>query len=218
MFYAESSSGRLRLGDIVTGYVTAVPKQQEPITSSFVNYNIDVALPLNLVVLTPCCSIGEKTLSVVPLESIIDAKRKSFFKNSNYRNDMTLLNQPHLPNEWRELGENVTFDAEDNPLYTYDHLFFYAEDAHLPKYIVRLKSDESRIEFEARYYLIDFRNICKVKCDCIASEDERKSNFESHLAKMLSSKILELSIDSRSDLRKKLAFYFSRVPREDQIE
>ncbi|MGB5101037.1 MAG: hypothetical protein WBN94_10635 [Methanothrix sp.] len=218
MFYAETSSGRLRLGDIVTGYVTAIPKQQEPITSSFVNYNIDVALPLHLVVLTPCCSIGEKTLSVVPLESIIEAKRKTFFKNKNYRKDMTLLNLPHLPKDWRELGENVSFDAGDMPLYTYDHLFFYAEDSRLPRYTVKMKSDDAKIEFEARYYLIDFRNICKIKCDCIASEDEGKPNFENLLTKMMSSKILELSIDARSDLRKKIAFYFSRVPKEDQIE
>lgn len=218
MFYSQMPSKMLRLGDIVTGYVTAIPKQQEPITNSFINYNIDVALPSYLVILTPCCSIGEKTLSIAPLQTIVEAKRKSFFKNENYKTNMTLLNQAHLPSEWRELGENVSFEVNDTPLYTYDHLFFYAEDQRLNEYSVKLKSDSTKIEFDSRYYVIDFRNISKVKCECIASEDEGKPNFKDLLAKMLSSKILELSIDARSDLRRKLAFYFSRVPREDLLD
>ena len=44
MFYAARSSGKLRLGDVVSGYVTAIPRQDEPIKDSFVGYDIDVKL------------------------------------------------------------------------------------------------------------------------------------------------------------------------------
>jgi len=131
---------------------------------------------------------------------------------------MTLLNRPHLPERWRELGEEVTIDSEVEPIYAYDNLFIYAEDQLLPKYPVKLILKKDKFEeFEAGYYFIDFRNISKVKCTCIAAEEEEKPNYDDLLMKMLSSKILELSISARSDLRNKLAFYFSRTPAEDLI-
>ncbi|MCK9441194.1 MAG: hypothetical protein M0Q13_07215 [Methanothrix sp.] len=215
-FYANKSSRTLRLGDVVSGFVTAIPTQDEPITKSFVNYNVEVKLPSYLVVLTPCCSIKEKTISLAPL---VEAKRKPFFKNKNYREDMTLLNQPHLPNEWRELGEEVSSDSDGEAIYAYDTLFIYAEDPRLPKYPVKIPIEGKKFEeFEAGYYFIDFRNISKVKCSCIAHEEEKKPNYEDLLLKMLSSKILEISIDARADLRNKLAYYYLRVPKEDLIE
>ena len=85
----------------------------------------------HLVVLTPCCSIKEKIISVVPL---IEAKRKPFFKNENYRRDMTLLNKPRLPKEWRDLGEEVTSKSEEEAIYAYDNLFIFPENDLLKKY------------------------------------------------------------------------------------
>jgi hypothetical protein len=129
---------------------------------------------------------------------------------------MTLLNQPHLPERWQEFGEEVTTISEVDPIYTNDNLFIYAEDKLLPKYRVKIPSEKNTFEeFEAGYYFIDFRNISKVKCACVVAEEEENPNYKDLLMKMLSSKILELSIDTRSDLRNKLAFYFSRRPAED---
>jgi hypothetical protein len=220
MFYAEQSSGKLRFGDVVSGYVTAVPNQEKPIVESFVGYEVRVKLDPHLVVLTPCCSIKEKTMCVVPL---IEAKRRSlFFENENYRKDMTLLNHPLLPREWRELGEQeVTSESEEEQMYVHDSLFIYLENIQLPKYKVKTKNKENKVEeFEAGYYYIDFRNISNVKCSCIAHEKEGKPKpkYDELLMQMLSSKKLELSIDTRSDLRNKLAYYFLRVPEEDRRE
>ena len=215
MFYTENPSNTLRLGDVVTGYITAVPNQKEPIRNNFAEYNLDIKHPNYLVVLTPCCSIGEKTLSVAPLTTILDAKRKKFFANPYFRGDMTLINYPHTFREWKDLGhEDVTDPAgSGEKLYTLDNLFVYAEDLRLKSYNVNVRKEE----FESRYYIIDFRNVTKIKCDCIVSDNEKVRNYDTLLEKTMASKIIELSIDSRASLREKLAYYYSRPPKEDCI-
>ncbi|HPA98186.1 MAG TPA: hypothetical protein PLQ24_06200, partial [Methanothrix sp.] len=72
--------------------------------------------------------------------------------------------------------------------------------------------------FEGEYYFIDFTNITRVNCACIAHEKENKPNYRDLLMKMLSSKILELSIEARSDLRNKLAYYYLRIPDLDKMD
>jgi hypothetical protein len=216
MFYAEQSSGKLRFGDVVSGYVTAIPDQEKPIVESFVGYGVRVNLDPNLVVLTPCCSIKEHAMSVAPL---IPARRRSlFFKNENYKKDMTLLNYPRLPKEWRELGEEeVTSESEEAQVYVHDSIFIYSDNKQLPRYNVKLNKD---VEFESGYYYIDFRYITNVKCSCIVheAEDIPKPKYDALLLQMLSSKKLELSVETRSDLRNKLAYYFLRIPEEDRQE
>ena len=124
MFYADTFSNGLRLGDVVLGYVTAVPNQPEPIRNAFINYSVDVRLPSLLVVLTPCCSIKEKTIAVVPLINILDAERKIFFKNINFRKDMTLINYPHTLDEWKKLDQEVTeSDQDGKEKYAYESFF-----------------------------------------------------------------------------------------------
>lgn len=219
-FYAEGWSDNLRLGDIVTGYVLAEPHHMEPIKDSFVDYNVDVKLPLLLAVLTPCCSIGAKTVLLAPLWQV---KKKIIvlFKNLNYRNNMTLLNLPHSPDEWKQLDEDVTQDPNGKLTYSQDNLFFYAptEDEKLKKYHVRLKINANEYdEFESGYYVIDFRQASKVNCNCIVHEKDKRSDYKEALSKANGSKILELSKKSRSELRNKLAFYYSRIPDVDAIE
>jgi hypothetical protein len=216
LFYAKQFTNGLRLGDVVSGFVTATPSQDEPITKSFVGYKVDVKLDPYLVVLTPCCSIERKTISVAPL---IEAKRSTFFKNEKYKKNMILLNQPRLPREWRELGEDeITAESEDEEIYTNCSIFIYAGHPLLPKYNVKIPLGEKKFDvFEGEYYLIDFRNISKVNCACIAHEKEGKTNYSDMLMKMTSSKILELSIEARSDLRNKLAYYYLRIPEVDKI-
>lgn len=214
MFYAEQSSGKLRFGDVVSGYVTAVPDQQTPLIDSFIGYGIKVNLDPYLVILTPCCSIKQQRMSVAPLNQ---ARRRSmFFKNENYKKDMTLLNHPRLPKEWRELGEEeVTAESEEEQVYVHDSIFIYSENKQLPVYNVKLGKDEP---FESGFYYIDFRHITNVRCSCIVHEEEDipKPKYDTFLSQMQSSKKLELSVDTRSDLRNKLAYYFLRVPDEDR--
>jgi hypothetical protein len=219
-FYAEQWSDNLRLGDIVTGYVLADPNHIEPIKNSFVDYRVDVKLPPLLAVLTPCCSIGAKTVLMAPLERV-SRIIVVLFKNLNYRNDMTLLNLPHSPEEWKQLDEDVTPDPSGKLTYSQDNLFFYAptEDETLKKYLVTLKKNGNEFEkFESGYYLIDFRQASKVNCNCIVHEKDKRTDYNEALIKARGTKILELSKKSRSELRDKLAFYYSRIPDVDLIE
>jgi hypothetical protein len=215
MFYADRPGKILRMGDVVSGYISAVPNQKEPFNENFADYSLDIKHPVYLVVLTPCCSIGEKTISLAPLETIIDAGRKKFFSNPKFKQDMTLINSPRTIEEWRELGhQDITGENDGkSKLYAFDNFFIYAEDSHLVSYDVTVRGEN----FKSRYYLIDFRNACKMKCNCIVAETERIQNREPLLEKAASSKILELSIESRACLREKLAFYYRRIPKEDLI-
>ncbi len=128
---------------------------------------------------------------------------------------MTLINYPHTFLEWKELGHEDVTDPEGSgkKLYTFDNLFVYAEDLRLKSYNVTVRKDE----FESRYYIVDFRNMTKIKCDCIVSENERVGNYDTLLKIAMASKILELSIDTRASLREKLAYYYRRPPKEDCI-
>lgn len=143
MFYTDKPSNALRLGDIVTGYITVTPNQKEPFKENISDYNLDIRHPSYLVVLTPCCSIGEKTISLAPLESVLDAGRKMLFKNSKFRQDMTLINSPHTQQEWKELGHDDITGENDtvNRLYAFDNLFIYAEDKRLLNYEVVVRKE-----------------------------------------------------------------------------
>ena len=55
--------------------------------------------------------------------------------------------------------------------------------------------------------MIDFRNIYKLSCEKIITPKDAP----------LESKCLQLSIQARSDLRTKIADYYARVPKEDEI-
>lgn len=215
MFYASTFSPGLRLGDIVSGYATAIPDQSEPIRANFIDYSVDIKVPSLLVVLTPCCSIKGKTIAVVPLLTILEAERKKFFINPNFREDMTLINLPHTIEEWEYLGHKVTEDEQEGrEKYTLESLFIYAEDPRLPEYDVIIRGET----FKSSYHVIDFRNASKVNCDCIIHEEDKNKypNYDDLLEKVNSTKKLELDPKARETLRRKLAFYYRRIPKEDK--
>ena len=219
MFFvsAENSSPFLRLGDVVRGYIPAISKMKEPMIDNFVDSNVDVQLqiPKLMVVLTPCCSIKEKRISLTP---IIHA-RKSLYENPHFRNDLTIINrkmEPEKtlsPEKWAALTiEERTLKLEKGIVYTLEHLFIYEKSLPwLPEYPLRLKGGE-RISGE--YYEFDFRNATKVECEFIIHPDENNFTEESR-QKVLCTKILELSKENRKDLRDKLADYYGRPPKED---
>jgi len=110
MFYEDQKkSNFLRLGDVVKGFVSAVPEMDEPFTDKkFVNYKVTVELPKLLVVLTPCCSIGDEKISVVSLEEV--GLRSDLFKIPYLKEDMTRVNRKMkaknaiIPQKWDTLG------------------------------------------------------------------------------------------------------------------
>ncbi len=210
MFYAEETDNYLRFGDVVRGYILPNTTIKEPILSfksESHNYTIDVEMPYS-VVLTPCCSIGESTISLTPLIKV----RSNFFKNPYFAEDLTRINrmmepqQAHSPDEWEKfsLEEQQRYLAEEIN-YALLNLFIYEESEKFKKYTLRRR--------EITYYMINFKNIYTTKCTMIKRPEELKPED----APIIESKVLQLSIQARSELRDKIAYYYSRIPEEDEI-
>lgn len=77
-------------------------------------------------------------------------------------------------------------------------------EAHdlFPVYDVHLRSGP----IKERARVIDFRHTFRLQCDKILEA----SNFP------IDSKVLELTVDSRSELRLKVAQFYGRIPQEDR--
>jgi len=211
MFYAYEPSPVLRFGDVVKGYVSTDLVITEPILSYPSlgnNYKIEIEVPKYSVILTPCCSIGKSTICVAPFIKVLG----DFLKNSYFTEDLTRINRPLLPNQlmstedWDKLTperqEQIINAGEEYPLLQY---FVYAEHDLFDKYLLR--------GHEISYYMIDFKNVQKIKCSKIQRPEPRKPLDKA----IIGSKILELSIEARRDLREKIAYFFSRVPDEDRL-
>ena len=67
--------------------------------------------------------------------------------------------------------------------------------------------DRKGDNIETKYYMIDFKNIHKLNCDKINSPEDAP----------LQSKCLQLSVQTRSELREKISNYYARIPKEDLI-
>ena len=212
MFYQEEIQNILRFGDVLKGYISTHPKIKQPFSikefEGF-NYNIDVDMPNYSVVLTPCCSIGEHTLSLTPLIEL----RSSIMKNSNFVKDFTIINRPMEserripPDKWKKLSEDEKQrQREEKKSYVLLSLFIYEKHDLFPKYTLKGK--------EINYYMIDFRNTFKLNCEMIKAQDGKQQEFN----QITKSKFLQLSIEARSQLRDKLSYYYGREPEEDKIQ
>ena len=201
----------LRLGDVVRGYISTIPTIKEPILSSQsegYNYKIDIGMPNYSVVLTPCCSIEEGVISLTPLMKV----RSDFFKNPYFAEDLTKINrrmepqQAHPPDEWEKLNlEEKQRRLAGEMNFALLNFFIYEENERFEKYTVRSR--------EIRYYMIDLRNSYTIKCAMIKGPEKAKPED----APIIESKVLQLSIQARSELRDKIAYYYSRKPKEDKI-
>jgi len=207
----EKVDNILRFGDVVRGYVLSNPTIKEPISplkSESHNYKIDIEMPTYSVVLTPCCSIGESTISLTPLIKV----RSNFFKNPYFAEDLTRINrkmepqQAHSPDEWEKFSpeEKQRYLAEGIN-YALLNLFIYEENEIFKKYLLRQQ--------EIGGYMIDFKNIYTIKCAMI----KRPEKVKPEDAPIIESKVLQLSGQTRSELRDKIAYYYSKIPEEDEI-
>lgn len=194
----------LRFGDVLKGYILAATNIDEPNLNN--NYKIDINLPTYCIVLSPCCSIGDKIISLSPLIGLNGA----FFKNPYFAEDLTRINRKMQPQEAipPKVWENLPIKEKEKRLeegYAYAFLEFFVYDKHelFPNYTVNRKEEN----IETNYYMIDFRNAFKVSCEKIITPKNAP----------LESKFLQLSIKSRSELRDKLAYYYARVPKEDML-
>lgn len=208
MFYEEHMDNALRFGDIIKGFVLATPDIKQPFIGTINNlYKIDIEIPIYSVVLSPCCSIGDKMISLSPLINLYG----TFFNNPFFVDDLTLINKKMKPeyafppDVWERMpGEKKQeYLAQGDEVYAFVELFIYKNHDLLPSYTINRRQGN----IETNYYMIDFRNIYKLKCDRIIKPDNAP----------LESKCLQLTIQSRSDLRDKISAYFARIPLEDQM-
>ena len=80
MFYEKDIGNALRFGDVLRGYIAITPNIKSPLLMpSALNegYNIDINLPIFSAIISPCCSIGDNTISLTPLIEV----RNAFFNN-----------------------------------------------------------------------------------------------------------------------------------------
>ncbi len=199
----------LRFGDVLRGYIVASPKITEPFTViPHSDYQIEILNPDFVVVLSPCCSIGDSTILLSPLIKL----KKSFFDNPYFSSDMTNINrrmtpQQTLPPEvWDKLpldekkkreGEGFTYSFLDN--------FVFGEHEIFSPYF---PSEKDKVKYrETRQYMIDFKNTYRISCDKI------KRNGTD----LTKSKVFQLTVPMRQELRDKIAHFYSRIPQEDII-
>jgi len=203
MFYQEEIQKELRFGDVLRGYILAVPNIEEPKLN--IDFKIEVKMPDFCVVLSPCCSIGDKIISLSPLIPVLS----DFFDNPYFKDDLTRINREMLPQQsvsphvWECLpSEEKEKRLSVGKTFAFVALFIYGENKLFPEYIIRTDRN-----FKTRFYMIDFRNTYRLNCRKIVNAKDFP----------LESKYLQLSIDTRSELRYKIAKYYSRVPKEDKV-
>ncbi|MCP3685578.1 MAG: hypothetical protein GY861_23250 [bacterium] len=206
MFYTNESSKALRFGDVVKGFITSTPQIESPSpTSLHANCTIHVDSTQLAIVMTPCCSIRDKTISLTPLSGILPR----YFLNSYFKEDLTRINRTMSPQNtlpaqaWDKLKqEEKERRIQEGEVYAETNIFIYALHDLLPKYQYSKKSSEL-----TNYHMIDFKATYQVICNDIITPDN--SPFDS--------KILELSIETRAELRNKVASYYGRTPQADEI-
>lgn len=204
MFYEKEVDKALRFGDVLRGFVLAASDIEEP--DSRKSFAIDVDLPSYCVVLSPCCSIGHKKISLTPLIRV----RHSFFDNPYFEEDLTRINRKMEPQQsvapivWDQFSpEEKQKRLEEGLNYAFLGLFIYEKHDLFPEYCLGGRKGNT----VTNYYMIDFTDIQKVNCGKIVTPENAP----------LDTKCLQLSVDARSELRDKIAYYYARVPKEDKI-
>ncbi len=224
---------RLRLGDVLVGFISAAPKIVKPLDPN-VNMNdpfaIDVHLPAYCAVMENCCHIGEESILLAPLIQI-----PSQFLDSPYIvEDFTRINREGKhdkgfmhPEQWNELSDEKKQEAlNKEPKYGLDNYFIYVGNAYLQPYFVDKKFQYKEetdpntlypkfvriskpLQLRIEHYVVDFKKIYRVNCEGI-----HKKTIQNEI---LSSKRLQLSIEARNSLRLKMAHYFGDIPEEDRV-
>jgi len=198
-FYQETADPGFRFGDIIKGFVSATP-----IDSNNTDYSIKISTVF-CVIISPCCSISDEVLSLIPLLPI----KNSFLNNPYFQEDLTRINRLVPPEKALppKAFEHMPTDKKTEminkgPSYTFVDLFIYKEHDVFPEYIVNHKTIRG---FKTKYYMIDFRNTFSVNCSKIKNPQTVPEGI----------KYLQLSIDARAELRDKITHYYGRPPIED---
>jgi hypothetical protein len=205
MFYAGDPDQALRLGDVVEGFILGAANVDRPRPGPM-SYQISVTRPERAAVLTPCCSVGEKTLCLAPLVRI----RSSFFTNPYLAEDLTRINRPMLLQQsvppavwdsWPPDEQSKRLADWPGMRLAFTELFTYQPHDLLAPYELGTGGCLTG------YYMIDFRQMHRVESKSVVNTRDVP----------LHARLLQLSVEVRSELRDKLSYYFGRIPVEDQI-
>jgi hypothetical protein len=205
MFYEQKIDKTLRFGDIITNIVEYTPIIDDLHLNNTKSHLIAHKGNKYYVVMSPCCSIENNLLTVTPLVTIMPSLMKNDFLLQDFsRINRELQPQQSVPKDsWEKMGNEKKQSLIATGLaYSFLNLFVYKPNTKLEEY--ELSTKENKIN--TGYYMIDFKSIFY-----ISSKDVQRGNDLSSI------KLLQLSIDSRKELRDKLTNYFSRVPDEDKI-
>jgi len=208
VFYEDRIDLSFRFGDVLKGFVSSTPNlHTPPLTSNNMDYSIEISLPSYCAIISPCCSIADKVISLSPLIPV----RNTFFNNP-YFEDLTRINRLVPPENslppivWEKMSEQEQQERLNKGMaYTFVELFVYEEHEIFTKYDIHRKNANN---ISTRYYMVDFRNTFKVNC----SEIRKPNNVPSK------TKCLQLTIETRRELRDKIAYYYNRPAEEDIID
>ena len=208
MFYDQTMDGVFRFGDIVRGFPRSTPVLAGPLLDDCTApYKIEVQSSCLSVILTPCCSIDKGTLSLAPLCQIL----RSFYQDPWHREDLTRVNRKMPaeksvpPHAWRDMLQDVMereLDLERDS-WAFEDFFVYEQHDLLPEYILNVRGGDNP---RTRFYMVDFKTAYRIDC----AEIKRNQH-------PVEAKVLQLSRETRAELREKIAAYFERTPAEDQL-
>ena len=209
MFYDNNPQPTLRFGDIVGGFLLSRCHDYAPSFSEKPDtYHIEVARLKLAAVLTPCCTIAHHSGNMLVLSPLQRINPVYYFMNSYLREDLTRINRVMTiqeaigPEKWKKMSdEEKTKHLATSPDKKYIGVneFVYEEHDLLPEYEIKYNKQTAN----TNYYMIDFREICRV---------QKPSDVEPSAIKRL-----QLSVQTRAELRDKLAHYFGRKPDEDAV-
>lgn len=207
MFYNDRIDVELRFGDVVEGFFFSIPTINSPIMRiDEANFNINLSYPRFSVVLSPCCSIKDKILLLAPLLNL----RNTFYQNEYFKEDLTRINRIIVPEKRmpKKAWENISDDEKtkkimEGPEYTFLEIFIYEEHEIFPTYEVNFRNSPN---ISTKFYMIDFRNVHKINCDRIIQNNNH-----------IGTKILQLSVNTRKELRDKIGSFYNRATDEDKV-
>ncbi len=206
MFYSANPGSDLRFGDILQGFVATSPTFKIPSVDDPPTWQLKVTQARYFAVLSPCCSIDRGCLLLAPLQRI----RPSFLVNPYLSDDLTRVNvrvpaeKSVPPTVWSKLpDEEKTKRLTEGEALIVLECFVFAPHPHLGTYQLATKAGN----VEQNHYLVDFGTTFRIECEAVSRDKPAPAG----------TKLLELSIATRTLLRNKIAAYFARVPAEDLV-
>ena len=204
MFYLENfqMEENLRFGDVIQGFPVCYSVIDTP--SSQAAFNITVSAPTYAVVLSPCCSIADKVLAIAPLQEL----ENKLFSNPYLAEDPARINIKIAPDKsvapihWEKMApEKKAQMLAKGDAYVFVDKFIYKPNDLFAEYTIHRKEGN----IKTRYYFVDFRSSNKISCDSIKNPKYSPG----------ACKVLQLSVEIRELMRRKIASFYRRMPDED---